>query len=151
MHSDNNKEEVCKSEAAFGMVMSDIKNIFPRSCGNNWKIPRVHGYMLMKNYVQMYGNTSNFYGGWGERCHIEWIKDNCLRTQRQASTFNDQIWERICEGVILKTSKDTLVLDLTDQMDLLSISTSHLRNRFDEMTNTESSNDINALSTMVVK
>ena len=51
----------------------------------------------------------------------------------------------------MKTAKDTLVLDLTDQMHLLSISTSHLRNRFDEMTNTESSNDINALSAMVVK
>ncbi len=35
LHSDNNKEEVRKSEAAFGKVMSDIENIFPRSCGNN--------------------------------------------------------------------------------------------------------------------
>ena len=49
----------------------------------------------------------------------------------------------------MKAAEDTLVLDLTDQMDLLSISTSHLRNQFDEMTNTESSNDINALSTIV--
>ncbi len=77
-------------------------------------------------------------------------KDNGLRTQRQASNFNDRIGEHICEGIILKTAKDTLVLDLTDQMDLSSISTSHLRNRFDEMTNTESSNDIN-VSTTVVK
>jgi hypothetical protein len=29
LHSNNNKEEICKSEAAFGKVMSDIKNIFP--------------------------------------------------------------------------------------------------------------------------
>ena len=58
--------------------------------------------MLMQKYVQMYRNSSNFYGGWGERCHIEWIKDNGLHTQRQASNFNDQIGEHICEGVILK-------------------------------------------------
>jgi hypothetical protein len=105
----------------------------------------------MQNYVQMYGNASNFYGGWGECCHIEWIKDNSLRTQRHASNFNEQIGERICEGVILKTAEDTLVTDLTDQMDLLSISTTHLRNRFGDMSNTESSNDINALSTIIVK
>ena len=65
----------------------------------------------------MYCNAYNFYGGWGERCHIEWIKDNGLRTQRQASNFNDQIGERICEGVILKMAEDTLVSDLSDQMD----------------------------------
>ena len=45
----------------------------------------------MQKYVQMYGNASNFYGGWGELCHIEWIKDNGLHTQRQALNFNDQI------------------------------------------------------------
>jgi hypothetical protein len=69
LHSDNSKEEVCNSETAFGKVMSGIKNIFPRSCGNIWKIPKLHGYMLMQKYVQMYGNASNFYGGWGECCH----------------------------------------------------------------------------------
>jgi hypothetical protein len=151
LHSDNNKEDVRKSEAAFGKVLSDIKNIFPRPCGNSWKIPKVHGYMLMQRYVQMYGNASNFYGGWGERCHIEWIKDNGLRTQRQASTFNDQIGERICEGVILKTAEDTLVSDLSEQMDLLSISTTHLRNRFDDLTNPESSNVVNIPSKTVGK
>ena len=147
LHSDNNKEEVRKSEAAFGKVLSDIKNIFPRSCGNSWKLPKVHGYMLMQRYVQMYGNAYNFYGGWGERCHIEWIKDNGLRTQRQASNFNDQIGERICEGVILKMAEDTLVSDLSDQMDLLSISTTHLRNRMDDMSNPDSSNNDVVLST----
>jgi hypothetical protein len=99
----------------------------------------------------MYGNASNFYGGWGERCHIEWIKDNGLRTQRQASNFNYQIGERIYEGVILKTAKDTLVSDLSDQMDLLSMSTTHLRNRFDDLTNPESSNVVNIPSKTVGK
>ena len=97
--------------------------------------------MLIQRYVQMCGNAYNFYGGWGEHCHIEWIKDNGLRTQRQASNFNDQIGERICEGVILKMAEDTLVSDLFDQMDLLSISTTHLRNRMDDMSNPNSSNN----------
>ena len=42
-------------------------------------------------------------------------------------------------------------MDLTDQMDLLSISTTHLRNRFDDISNPESSNDIDILSTTVGK
>ena len=65
--------------------------------------------------------------------------------------FNDQIGERICEGVLLKTAEDTLVMDLTAHMDLLSISTTHLRNRFDVMSNPESSNDVSVLFTMVGK
>ena len=111
----------------------------------------MHGYMLMQKYVQMYGNESNFYGGWGEFCHSEWIKDNGLCTQRQALCFNDQIGERICEGIILKMAEDTLVIDLTDQIDLLSICTSHLRDGFQEMTNNDSSNDIHAITTKVAK
>jgi hypothetical protein len=79
------------------------------------------------------------------------IKDDGRHTQRQALSFNDQIGERICEGVILKMAEDTLVMDLIDQMDLLSISTSHLKDRFEEMNNNDSSNENHAISTTVMK
>ena len=42
-------------------------------------------------------------------------------------------------------------MDLTDQMDLLSISTSHLRNRFDDMSHPESLNNVDVPSITVCK
>ena len=83
-------------ESASGKVLVDIKNIFLMSRGHSWKIPKVHGYMLMHQYVQMYGNGSNFYGGWGEHAHIEWIKDSGLCMQRQAGNFNEQVGQMLC-------------------------------------------------------
>lgn len=49
----------------------------------------------MHQYVQMYGNGSNFYVGWGECSHIEWINDNGIHIQRQARNFNEQVGEKI--------------------------------------------------------
>ena len=48
-------------------------------------------------------------------------------------------------------AEDTLVTDLSDQMDLLSISTTHLTNRMDDMSNPESSNNVVVPSTTVGK
>jgi hypothetical protein len=39
LHSDNPKEDM-RMESGFGKVLSGIKNILPRSIGNNWEIPK---------------------------------------------------------------------------------------------------------------
>lgn len=141
LHSDNTKGEVHKSEAAFEKVISHMKKIFPRFCGNNWEIPKKHGYMFMQKYVQIYGNPSNFYGDCGECYPIEGIKDNGLCIQRQAGNFNETICEPICEGVILKKADDTLITKLTDRMHLLPIASSQLRKKYDQM-NSDKCNEL---------
>jgi hypothetical protein len=117
------------SKAAFGKVIADIKNIFPRRGGNNWKIPKMHEKILVRKYVQKYGNACNFYGGWGERAHIDWVKDNGLHMQRHARTFIEQVGERISEGVIIDKTEETLISSISNKMYLLSLSSSHLRNK----------------------
>lgn len=85
----------------------------------------------MQKCVLMYGNAANFHDGWGGCSHMEWIKDNGLSIQRQASKFNEQIGEHICEGVVLNMAEDTMTMELTDQMHLLP---HHLITKFNKMT-----------------
>jgi len=85
--------------------------------------------MLIHKYVQKYGNSLNFYGGWGERAHIDWVKDNSLHTQRHASTFIEQVGEWISERVIIVKAEETLINSISNKMHLLSLSSSHLRNK----------------------
>ncbi len=61
---------------------------------------------------------TNFYGGWGDRAHIEWIKDNGLHTQAQGGNFNQQVKEMICKGVLLNKAEDALMSQLQEKMHL---------------------------------
>jgi hypothetical protein len=63
--------------------------------------------------------AANFDGRVGKRSHIDHIKDNGQRTQRQMSSFLQQIGERLEEQKVLDRTMDGLVNQYDEDMYLL--------------------------------
>ena len=127
-HEDHPKDEVKNSKAAIACIMDDIIWIFPRDEGEGWSLPKVHGFLLMALYMTAYGNAANFYGGDGERSHITFVKDNAQNTQRVANQFVKQVGDRIKETVYLSKAEGSIMHDLCDSLQSLSV-TSNMRKR----------------------
>ena len=132
MHSDIPKEEIDPSRTFLGKIMQDIKIFFNRTEGQGWDIPKLHAYLQMPDYIRWFGNGINFYGGFGERGHITYVKDNAQQTQRQSSTFLEQIGRRCEESMGIGCVQDNLIQQFPDQIEEMS-STSSLNKRKREL------------------
>eukprot|EP00956_Cyclotella_meneghiniana_P035119 scaffold111633_cov21-Cyclotella_meneghiniana.AAC.1 len=100
MHSNVKKEEINPSLKYLSIIMEDIKNAFERTEGQGWDVPKVHSYLQMPHYIRWYGNAVNYYGGFGERGHITWVKNNFENTRKQSDTFMQDLGRR-CEEQIM--------------------------------------------------
>jgi hypothetical protein len=99
-HQNQPKEEVENAKENLKNCMRDIEIFYPRTVGNEWDPPKKHSYLQLSTYMTFHGNTLNFYSGFGERSHIEYVKDNALRTQRQIQSFIEQMAHRVEENAI---------------------------------------------------
>ena len=93
-HTNNPKKEVRAARPFIGDVIERIKDVFPRTTGQGWNIPKVHGLTKMQSYMLLFGSGINFFGGPGECNHKKFVKDPANNTQLQISKFNSQLATR---------------------------------------------------------
>jgi hypothetical protein len=118
-HQENETDEVKKSPKYVGRVFNDLIEFFKREDGNGWDIPKAHGLLQFPLFMILFGCAANFDGKMGERSHIDHIKDNGLRTQRQMASFLQQVGERLSEQKILSRTIDGIINQHNDDLDLL--------------------------------
>jgi hypothetical protein len=86
-HDSRPKEEVHKSRVAIGIVIEMMQELFPRTDGHGYNLPKMHGMTKMQEYVCLFGSQMNCYGGPGEASHKCFVKAPGLETQRRVSEF----------------------------------------------------------------
>jgi len=104
-HDENLITEVDESSTFIAKVLKDLKLLFPRSGGNGYKIPKFHGMMKMKYYIQLFGSGMNFFGGPGESHHKSFVKGPGQQTQRRFGEFAVQVANRVYEDLIYSTAQ----------------------------------------------
>jgi hypothetical protein len=118
-HQENTTEEVRKSPRFVGECFNDLILFFKREEGNGWELPKSHGIIQIPLFMLIFGCAANFDGKVGERSHIDHIKDNGQRTQRQMSTFLQQIGERLSEKKVLDRAADGIINQYNEDLYLL--------------------------------
>jgi hypothetical protein len=85
--------------------------VFPRwdkdgnKKGQGWAVSKFHGVTKFVNYMKLFGNAINFYGGIGECNHKTFVKRTGANTQKRISTFTSQVAQRYYKTLILHISK----------------------------------------------
>eukprot|EP00956_Cyclotella_meneghiniana_P000455 scaffold523_cov39-Cyclotella_meneghiniana.AAC.2 len=120
MHSNVKKEEINPSLKYLSIIMEDIKNAFERTEGQGWDVPKVHSYLQMPHYIRWYGNAVNYYGGFGERGHITWVKDNFENTRKQSDTFLQDLGKRCEEKIMIGVVQENLINQFPEQVQEMS-------------------------------
>jgi hypothetical protein len=115
-HTSNPKHDVHCAQQVLKDTIDDIESRFSRKEGLGFSIPKKHLYLLFRVYIMFYGNAFNFYGGWGERGHIDYVKDNAKNTQRQASKFLAQLGTRVEERAVLAQAEDCIISQFSDEV-----------------------------------
>ena len=119
-HDENLITEVDESYTFIGKLLQDLKLLFPRSGGNGYKIPKFHGMMKMKYYIQLFGSGMNFFGGPGDSHHKSFVKGPGQQTQRCVGEFAVQVANRVYEDLIYSTAQT--ICDDSFQIDDQTIS-----------------------------
>ena len=133
IHHNNPKDEVQRAADIVKSTMDDLIKFFPRETGAGWNIPKVKGAMLMRVYMMYYGNAINFYGGFGERAHVDFVKTNAPCTQRRATSFCSQLKDRVTEQVILDKSSETILQQYKDEIEEMPLNSSMRRKQIDQL------------------
>ena len=110
LHDDNLREEVDGSYILIAKVLRELKILFPRF-GNGYKIPKFHGMMKMRYYIQLYGSGMNFFGGPGESHHKTFVKAPGKQTQRRVGEFAIQVADRFYENLLFTTAQTNNVIN----------------------------------------
>ena len=98
----NQKEKVQSARKLIAKVLRQLKQIFPRTEGHGWSIPKFHGISKMVVYMCLYGSGIHFYGGPGES-HHKYPGDN---TQRHVSEFARQITNHMYKNMIFEIANE---------------------------------------------
>jgi len=71
----NNKNEVRCAREEVAKVLQSLQQFFPRKDNTTgYNLPKMHGMMIMQEYMKLFGSGINFYGGPGESAHKQFIK-----------------------------------------------------------------------------
>ena len=85
----HSRREVQKSKKLLGELITLIKLCFPRTDGNGWNIPKMHGLAKMpKNMLK--SGANNFCGKIGEWALKSIVKDHAQQTQQRLDLFGQQ-------------------------------------------------------------
>jgi hypothetical protein len=70
------------------IITTFLQHFFPRNTNTyGYNLPKMHGITEMQEYLMLFGDGNNFYGGPGESAHKQFIKIPGQRTQRRVSEF----------------------------------------------------------------
>lgn len=108
-HCTNEVEEVENARPLIAEVIDMVKEIFPRSEGQGWKLPKTHGLTKIQYYMRLFGSAINFFGGPGECNHKKFVKDPANNTQLRIDSFSSQVAIRCYETMVLEIAHSATV------------------------------------------
>lgn len=88
------KTSICKT-------VNQLKRLFPRSSGSEWKIPKVHEQLHVAYNIHLWGSHQNIHTGPQEHNHIENSKRPSERTQKRQEKFDWQLANRLFEKYVV--------------------------------------------------
>lgn len=104
-HQNNSKRDVQNVKPFIAYIIDMLKRCFPRTDGNQWKLPKMHGLTRISESMQDYGNAKNFFGGVGEHNHISFVKRTGNNTQKRVGSFSSQVAKRWFESYAIRLSR----------------------------------------------
>ena len=107
-HETNPKEEVVAARVLIAKVIQMMQDVFPRTDGQGWQLPKVHGLTKMQSYICLFGSGINFFGGPGEANHKKFVKDTGYNTQCRIDSFVSQVSTRCYETMLFEIAKEAL-------------------------------------------
>ena len=109
-NSGGNFHELRKDDGAGAMLalrvmLTTIKEKFPRMSGNGWKLQKFHEILHIVDSILLFGSPSNWDAGIGERGLKDWAKIPSGTAQRRGqASFNLQTALRNAEAQAMKTA-----------------------------------------------
>ena len=104
-HETNSKVEVQSARPLIAHVIQLVHEVFPRTKGNGWNLPKTHGLTKMQYYMCLFGSAINFFGGPGECNHKKIVKDTGNNTQCRIDSFTSQVALRYYETLLYEIAK----------------------------------------------
>jgi hypothetical protein len=90
-HECNDKQEVQSLRNEIAKVLSLMQRFFPQGDrSNGYCIPKTHRITKMQEYIKLFGNGMNFYGGPGEAADKTFVKSAGQKTQRCLGDFSKE-------------------------------------------------------------
>ena len=86
----------CAKTSIFKTI-NQLKHLFPRSTGNQWKIPKLHEQMHIAHNIYLFGNHQNIHTGPQEHNHIAISKKPSQHTQKRKKNFDSQLGNRLID------------------------------------------------------
>ena len=126
-HESNPKEQVRRARSKIAFVLKLMKELFPRSEGQGYNIPKHHGMTKMQYYMCLFGSGINFFGGPGESHHKWFVKYPGGNTQRRVGEFARQVANRIYETMVIDIAKSVIKKREQDDFEMINLnSTSNI-------------------------
>ena len=86
---------------AIWVLTNCLKTLFPRTIGQNWRIPKIHEQLHIAAYIVLFGAHRNMHTGPQEHNHIENTKKPSERTQKRKAVFDLQIANRLVDKYVI--------------------------------------------------
>ena len=80
----NNLQATVTAKTSIYKLVDGLKKLFPRSTGNQWRIPKIHEQLHVAHNIYLYGAHQNIHTGPVEHNHIEMSKKPSQHTQKKA-------------------------------------------------------------------
>ena len=104
----NNIELLQNAKIAISELLKKLKQLFPRSTGSQWNIPKIHEQLHIAYNIHLWGSHRNVHTGPQEHNHIENTKKLCNRTQKRKAVFDSQLANLLVDGYIINHTQNMM-------------------------------------------
>ena len=88
--------------------MKRIINLWPRSKGQQWNLPKFHEQIHVPDDIERHGSPKGTHSGPTEQNHISHVKKPASNTQGRRDVINKQIADRVSESYIISMSMEKM-------------------------------------------
>jgi len=100
----SDKQSMEHAEQAISTMLQNVQDLFPRSSGSNWKIPKFHEQLHIPFNIHLFGAHQNIHSGPAEHNHITHTKKPSKLTQKRKELFDWQLANRLKEKNLIDLS-----------------------------------------------
>ena len=84
----NDMDALYTAKDSVHQLIERLKLLFPRSAGNQWRIPKIHEQLHIVYNIYLFGAHQNIHSSLAEHNHIEITKKASQHVQKSAKTFD---------------------------------------------------------------
>lgn len=89
-------------------MVNQLKQLFPRSTGSQWNIPKLHEQLHVAYNIHLWGSHKNIHTGPQEYSHIENMKKSSDCTQKRKVMFDFQIAHLLVDKYIIDYTQNKI-------------------------------------------